>query len=195
MKKIGLTGGIGSGKSTVANFFAELGIEVIDADKIVHELLADNAAVLQKIIEHFGSMVVTEKHELDRKLLREIIFNDIKERKWLENLLHPLVYKIMIERANMTKSPYCVLVIPLLFETNSSSMVDRVLVVESSQENQIIRSLKRDQTNLADIKNIMAAQIDRETRLKKADDIIYNDGTLETLKSQIIKLHDKYLHM
>lgn len=195
MKKIGLTGGIGSGKSTVANFFAELGIEVIDADKIVHELLADNTAILQKIIEHFGSMVVTEKHELDRKFLREIIFNDIKERKWLENLLHPLVYKIMIERANMTKSPYCVLVIPLLFETNSSSMVDRVLVVESSQENQIIRSLKRDQTNLADIKNIMAAQIDRETRLKKADDIIYNDGTLETLKSQVIKLHDKYLQL
>jgi len=193
MLKIGLTGGIGSGKSTVAKFFAELGIEIIDADSIVHELLVPNTPTYQKIIEHFGERIVAKDHMLDRKLLRQLIFNDINEREWLEDLLHPIIFQIMLKRADLAKSPYCVLVIPLLFETNASFIVDRVLVVASSEADQLGRSSKRDQSDIHEIKKIILSQIDGETRLKQADDVIYNNGSLQELKDQVLKLHQQYL--
>lgn len=192
MLKIGLTGGIGSGKSTVAKFFAELGITVIDADDIIHELLETSSYVKQKIIDHFGAKVLTKDDRLDRKALRISIFNDKKERAWLENLLHPLACEIMEKKVKLVKSPYCVLVIPLLFEANLFYLVDRVLVVESSEDRQINRAAIRDQANSAEIKKIMNAQVAREERISKADDVICNDGSLEELKNKVIVLHKKY---
>lgn len=195
MLKIGITGGIGSGKSTAAEYFAELGIEIIDADKIAHELTAINTPCANKIIMHFGNKVLNKDGTLNRKYLRKIIYQDPKQKKWLEGLLHPIIYAQMRTRIKKVKSPYCVLVIPLLFETHAKNIVDRVLVIDSPEELQIERTLKREQISKTELKKIFSAQISRTKRLAQADDIIYNDKSLHSLKRQVQKLHKKYLAM
>jgi dephospho-CoA kinase len=195
MHKIGLTGGIGSGKTTVAQFFADLKVPVIDADAVVHELLQNETLIFKKIIAHFGKNFLTSSGELNRVLLRKLIFSDVKAKKWLENLLHPIVYKIMLERANKVKSPYCILVIPLLLETEGFKVVDRVLVVEAAEKSRIDRVVSRDKTTKDQVKNIIASQVDKDARIKKADDVIYNDGTLEELHTKVMELHEKYLRL
>ncbi len=195
MLKIGITGGIGSGKSTAAKYFAELGIEIIDADKIAHELTAINTPCANKIITHFGNKVLNKDGTLNRKYLRKIIYQDPKQKKWLEALLHPIIYAQMRARIKKVKSPYCVLIIPLLFETHAKNIVDRVLVIDSPEELQIERTLKREQISETELKKIFSAQISRTKRLAQADDIIYNDKSLHSLKRQVQKLHEKYLAM
>jgi len=195
MLKIGLTGGIGSGKSTVAQFFKELGVTVIDADVIAHELVVPSTQAFKKIITHFGNKVLNKQGELDRKLLRKLIFHDIKQKKWLENLLHPLVYQEINNRLKKIKVPYCILVIPLLLETKHEKFVDRILVVDTPEEQQISRITKRDKSSEQAVKAIIDSQISREQRLANANDIIYNNKSLANLKKQVQKLHQKYLRL
>ena len=184
---IGLTGGIGSGKSTVADFFKRLNVPVIDADVISHELTAPQTEIYQKIVKHFGN--------IDRKQLRDIIFSNSIEKKWLEDLLHPEIRKIMKEKIANIKSPYCICVIPLLAESASIDFIDRVLVVESSSELQIARAKVRDNTTTDSIKAILASQACDLLRRKIADDIISNNGDLAALKKQVLELHALYLSL
>jgi dephospho-CoA kinase len=194
--KIGLTGGIGSGKSTVAKCFAALNIPIIDADKIAHELLKPNTATYKKIIAHFGEKILTAKKTLDRNKLRQLIFHNKKERLWLEKLVHPRIRAEMINRITSLKAaPYCVMAIPLLFETKISPKVDRILVVDCPKKTQINRILKRSSYSINQIKAIIATQITRKERLRRADDVIRNTTTVADLKKMVKKLHNHYLSL
>lgn len=193
MQIIGLTGGIGSGKSTAARYFSELGIDVIDADVIAHALTTKNTPTLKKISEHFGSNILDPQGELRRDALRTIIFSNADERLWLENLLHPLILEEMFSRAKKATSAYCVLVIPLLLEKNIKT--DRVLVIDCPTNIQIDRIRARDSLNMNQIDAMLQTQLSREQRLAQADDIIHNESTLAELHTQVQKMHTKYLQL
>lgn len=195
MLKIGLTGGIGSGKSTVAKCFAELNIPIIDADKIAHELLKPNTATYKKIITHFSKKFLTARKTLDRNKLRQVIFHNKKERLWLEKLFHPRIRSEMIKRVTALKAPYCVMAIPLLFETKISPKVDRILVVDCPKKTQIKRTSERSSYSISQIKAIIATQLDRKKRLRLADDVIRNTKTVAELKKLVKKLHNHYLSL
>ena len=195
MLKIALTGGIGSGKSTVAKYFANLKVPIIDADKISHTLLKPGTITYKKIIAHFGKEILTDKKTLDRKKISQLIFNNKKERLWLENLLHPRIYSEMTKQASLLKAPYCIMVIPLLFETNFSPKMDKILVVDCPKKTQIKRVRERNNLPIKQIKTIISAQIDRKKRLKQADDIIHNTGHIHELKKMVKKLHNYYLSL
>nr|WP_086938437.1 dephospho-CoA kinase [Thaumasiovibrio occultus] len=190
---VGLTGGIGSGKSTVADLFAEKGIELIDADIIARNVVALGSVGLSKVSEHFGHDVLLEDGSLNRAKLREHIFNTPSDKQWLENLLHPMIREEMLRRIQQAQSPYCLLVVPLLIENKLESLCDRVLVVDVSPETQIERTTQRDNVTMKQVQRILAAQARRETRLAKADDIIDNDASADNLLSQVEKLHLFYL--
>ena len=193
--KIGLTGGISSGKSTVAKYFAKLNIPIIDADKIAHELLEPNTTTYKKVIAHFGTKFLTAKKTLDRSKLRQLVFHDKKERLWLEKLTHPRIRSEMTKRITSLKAPYCIMAIPLLFETKASPKIDRILVVDCPKKTQIDRTHKRNNYAINQIKAIIATQINRRERLMQADDIIHNTGTIADLKEMVKKLHDYYLSL
>lgn len=195
MLTIGLTGGIGSGKSTVAQFFAELNIEIIDTDLIAREVITPEREAFHKIVVHFGATILNQQQQIDRKKLREIIFADSAQKKWLENLLHPLIRIEVKKRITQVKSPYCMVVIPLLAESSDHSYIDRILVVDCPEEQQIRRAQKRDQISATQVEAVIKAQATRTQRLAIADDIIYNDSDLENLKNQVIKLHQFYLSL
>lgn len=196
MLKIGLTGGIASGKSTVAKYFAKLNIAIIDTDRISHSLAKPRTKTYKQIVAHFGDSICTQQGEIDRNLLRHIVFSSKKERLWLESLLHPIIYQKIQTKLTLVKSPYCVLVIPLLFETKTKefrNIVDRVLVVDTTQKEQISRLMKRDKENIEEIMKILKSQSKRQYRLQHADDVIYNKTSLATLKESVLILHKKYL--
>ena len=195
MLKIGLTGGIGSGKSAAGKYFAKLNIPVIDADEIVHELLKPNTPIYKRIILHFGKNILTNKKTLDRKKLRQLVFHNKKERIWLEKLIHPYVRTEMTKRTKSLKSPYCVTAIPLFFETKSPPKVDRILIIDCPKKTQIKRIRERNQHTINQIKAILATQISRTERIKQANDVIRNTGTLNELKKMIKKLHNYYLSL
>lgn len=195
MLTIGLTGGIGSGKTTVANFFAELGITVIDTDQLARDVVAPDMPAFQKILVHFGKHILNAAGQLDRKKLRSIIFNDPQQKLWLEKLLHPLIRAEMKTAITNAKSPYCIAVIPLLAETEPNPIIDHVLVVDAFEDQQIERAIKRDQMTPEQIMAIMKTQVNREKRLSIANDVIYNDKNLEHLKQQVLELHHKYLKL
>jgi dephospho-CoA kinase len=190
---IGLTGGIGTGKSTVCKLFAERGVAVIDADAIAKELVALDQPALQAIVQEFGKSIIDAQGRLRRDRLRSIVFSDLERRKRLEKLLHPLILQEMLSRANRAGGPYCILCIPLLIETAQSSAVDRVLVVDAPEALQIQRVIERDHLTIDEIKAIMQAQASREERLEAADDIIMNDSDINQLAEQVQDLHQKYL--
>jgi len=190
---IGLTGGIGTGKSTVCKLFAERGVAVIDADAIAKELVALDQPALQAIVQEFGKGIIDVKGRLRRDRLRSIVFSDPERRKRLEKLLHPLILEEMLSRANRAGGPYCILCIPLLVETDQSSAVDRVLVVDAPQALQIQRVMERDHLTIDEIKAIMHAQASREDRLEAADDVIMNASDMTKLAEQVNALHQKYL--
>lgn len=190
---IGLTGGIGSGKSTVAQYFAELGVPIIDADLIAHELLEKNLVVRKKLVKYFGNDILDTQQNIDRKKLRALVFNDLKKLAWLESLLHPLIEKEMLTRAQSVQYPYCIFVIPLLLEKRKHYLVDRISVVNAPQQQQITRTTKRDKTSNDEVKKIINTQVDHKLHLTAAQDIINNDGSLETLRQQVRILHEKYL--
>ncbi len=192
---VGLTGGIGSGKSTVAKIFENLGIIVIDADQIAHEIVLPNTLELKNIVDKFGTEILRSDGSLNRMLLRKKVFSDPEAKKWLENLLHPIIIKTMIERAQKADSPYCVLVIPLLFETLPIPIIDRVLVVNAPEALQKERVKQRDRQSEEEIQAIIDYQVSQTERLEKADDVIDNFKTCATLEIEVLKLHQRYLKL
>jgi dephospho-CoA kinase len=195
MTVIGLTGGIGSGKSTVSSLFKDFGATVIDCDAIALSLVEPDKPSLIKIIEHFGITLLNEDGTLNRRKLREIIFKDHSERKWLQDLLHPQIFNEIKNQVSQVQTPYAIAVIPLLFETEAYDLINRILVVDSPEELQIQRTMLRDDCTERQVKRIINTQASRQQRLSKADDVIINDGNVSSLKRQVEKLHQYYLSL
>ena len=195
--KIGLTGGIASGKTTVANLFSDLGIKIIDADEIAHSITSKQGSAYNKIVKHFGEDVIGNDKELDRKKLRTIIFNNSELKRDLEQIIHPEVNAIINQKINASQEPYQIIVIPLLIETGYQNFVDRVLIVDCSMETQLARLINRDNETMKNAKKIIANQIERSERLKFADDIIENERktSINVLKKKILQLHETYLEL
>lgn len=189
---IGLTGGIGSGKSTVAKLFSDLGIEILDADEFSRRVVQPGTPGLTAIVSHFGEAILNANKELDRRKLRDKIFQQPEERQWLEHLLHPLIRQAMRERLTEVKSPYCIMMIPLLIESKPNELINRVLVVDAPEELQIKRAIARDQISRTECEAIMKSQAMRQQRLAFADDVIDNSKDLDYLKQQVEKLHARY---
>ena len=193
MLVIGLTGGIGSGKSTVAELFSKHGVPVIDADVIAREVTQLDQPAFTSIIRHFSGHIIQKADgSLDRQKLRHIIFNNPEQRRWLENLLHPIIRAEIERRVKTLSAPYCVAVVPLLLEVTPYPFIDRILVVDAPESLQIERVVSRDKMDKSQIEAILKTQISREKRMKQAHDIIVNDG-VKDLKLQVDELHKKYL--
>lgn len=190
---VGLTGGIGSGKSAAANFFVELGVDLIDADDLAKNVLNKNSKGYELFINEFGEQYLDNDKNIDRGLLRKTIFNDFDKKNKLENIIHPQVRSGIEEFIRTSKSDYCIVVVPLIYETRSSSYYDRILVIDCDEEIQINRSAIRDNTENKEIKKIISKQASREERLSIADDVILNNRSLDSLKEEVIKLHKKYI--
>jgi dephospho-CoA kinase len=190
---IGLTGGIGSGKTAVSNAFAQLGINIVDADVCAREEVTSGSNTLAQIVERFGRDILLPNHELDRALLRQRVFADDVEKNWLNQLLHPLIRQRMLAQIGASTSAYCILSVPLLLENKMQSLVNRVLVVDVPPDIQIKRVVDRDQSEEALIQSIMNSQIDRDSRLALADDVINNQSDLVSLHQQVDTLHLNYL--
>ncbi|MDD1626743.1 MAG: dephospho-CoA kinase [Methylococcaceae bacterium] len=195
MLKIGLTGGIGCGKSTVTKIFEQLKTPVIDADEIAHQLVAIGQPALAQIQQEYGSDVLNPDGSLNRKLLRELIFSDCRQKQKLEAILHPLVYQSIQAKLKQLNTPYCIICIPLLFETNMAHLVDRILVVDCSVETQIKRLQKRDNMTIERIQSIIDSQVSRDVRKAQANDLIDNSKTDDRLAEDVKKLHNFYLSL
>ena len=193
MLVVTLTGGIGSGKSTVARIFAELGAPVIDADLVAREVVEPGSPALTEIESAFGPGVLDGEGNLRRDRLREQVFSDPAARRRLEAIMHPRIREIMVRRLSGLNAPYAILVIPLLLETDQTDLGDRTLVVDLPESLQIERVKRRDHLEDARIKTILEAQCDRSARLNAADDVIDNQGDPEKLREQVEKLHQRYL--
>jgi len=192
--KIGLTGGLGSGKSTVAARFASHGIEIVDTDAIARELAAPGGVAIPALRAAFGESVIAADGGLDRARVRALVFADPAARARLEEILHPLIETESLRRCVAARSPYVVIDVPLLAETGRwRGRCDRVCVVDCPREQQIARAVARDGRSRNEIEAILAAQVDREARLAIADDMIDNDGTLSALQAQVDSLHARYL--
>ena len=192
---VGLTGGIGSGKSTIAKFFAEKNIVVIEADQLAREVVTRGTHALSKISDRFGPEILTNDGFLNRKSLREIVFSDNNEKAWLENLLHPLINEALVKMIKAATSEYIILESPLLLETNQHELVDRILVVDVSEKTQLTRTLNRDGGSENIIKTIMNSQLPRAARLKRADDIIDNEQQIDLLNKRLESLHKTYVNL
>lgn len=193
MLVIGLTGGIGSGKSTVANYFAHLGVTIIDADALAREVVEPDQAALKEITNYFGKQILDSSGRLNRGMLRQIVFADKDKKQWLETLLHPLIDTLMDQRIKECTSAYCILMSPLLIETAQIEKIDRLLVVDAPEELQLQRTISRDANTEATVKAIMASQSSRAARLQSADDILLNDRDIVSLEKNIVLLHQRYL--
>ncbi len=201
MLKIGLTGGIASGKSTAGDFFSKLGVPVIDAD-VIARTLTEKPDILAKIVNHFGEAILTSAQQLDRAHVRRLIFADAKQRRWLEDLLHPLIYQQLSDELKMLTAAYCVLIIPLLLEnklnlkqSNLALQIDRILLIDLPQELQIQRLQQRDHSNDHQTQQILETQLTRSQRNQYADDYINNSGELSALQTKIEQLHHYYLSL
>lgn len=191
---IGLTGGIGSGKTTAAALFAQLGAEVIDTDEIARALTQPGGGALELIRQAFGSEFIGPDGTLDRPRMRHQVFSDPAARSRLEAILHPLIRERARSRAAASRAPYVLLVVPLLVEKGGyRGYLQRVLVVDCDEELQLARTMERSRLTREEVLAIMASQASREARLKQADDVLHNDGDLEHLKRQVQRLHCKYL--
>jgi len=190
---LGLTGGIGSGKSAVSAMFEELGIEVVDADIVAREVVEQGSIGLKKITEHFGNEILTSEGTLDRAKLRTIIFANESEKQWLNSLLHPLIRESMITQLKQATSQYVILVAPLLFENGLEKYCDHTLLIDVPVEVQITRTTARDNVSTELAKQIIASQMSRADKQKKATDILDNNRPLEEVKIDVLKLHKKYL--
>ena len=196
---VGLTGGIGSGKSTIAELFAELGVPVIDADLVARQVVEKGSPLLAEIAAHFGPEILLEDGALNRAALREKVFNHESEKQWLNQLLHPAIRHEMLRQLAAQQAPYCIFMVPLLIENNLTALCQRVLVVDVSEQTQMTRASQRDNNQLALIKNIMQSQVSRSERLQHADDVINNDTdlseSLPQLKQKVLDLHHLYLQL
>lgn len=190
---LGLTGGIGSGKSAAAAHFIQLGIDLVNADQAARWVVEPGRPALAQIAEHFGADILQADGSLDRAALRARIFQEAGERRWLERLLHPLIRQEIIEVLARATSPYAILESPLLIESGQSQLCQRVLVIDVPEAVQISRTVSRDGNDEAQVRAIMAAQASREERLAKADDVIVNDRDLAWLQQEVERLHRFYL--
>lgn len=194
--RVGLTGGIGSGKSTIASLFSELGVPVIDTDVISHQLTQPGGAGIPIIQQEFGENYIDANGALDRLKMRQLVFTDHVAKKRLEDILHPLIYKQTLALSEHHSTPYVLLVIPLLFETsNYQNWLQRTLTVDCSEATQIKRASSRPGLSEQTVRAIMAQQLTRNQRLKLADDVIKNEGALSDLNLQIAQLHQRYLQL
>lgn len=191
--RIGLTGGIASGKSQVSAIFESLGIDVIDTDIISRELVQPGSPLLQQIVALFGTSILNKDQALNRASLRKLIFNDAKKRLQLEELLHPAIHDAVYQKISSSNSPYVVVVVPLLIETRYPYELDRILVVDTKLELQISRLTQRDQINEEEARKMLASQASREERLLIADDTIVNNADFASLRKHVEALHYQYL--
>lgn len=192
---IGLTGGIGSGKSAVAQCFERRGITVVDADHAARVVVEPGTQALMQIAARFGRSVVDGQGVLDRAVLRRIIFEDPEQRKWLEGILHPLIAIEIFKGLRASTSAYTILASPLLLEAKQDTLAGRVLVVDVDVETQVQRTMARDDNPEAQVRAIIESQMPREERLQRADDVIENNGSLEELDDRVAELHERYLAM
>ena len=190
---LGLTGGIGSGKSAVSAMFEELGIQVVDADIVAREVVEPGSVGLTKITAHFGDEILTNNGTLDRAKLRAIIFADESQKQWLNNLLHPLIRGSMLSQLKQATSNYVILVAPLLFENGLEKYCNHTLLIDVPVDVQITRTTARDNVSVELAKQIIASQMSRADKQQKAGDILDNNRPLEEVKTDVQKLHEKYL--
>lgn len=190
---VGLTGGIGSGKSAVSNLFAELGIDVVDADIVAREVVEPGTPALNAIAAHFGESILNPDGSLNRPALRKQVFENDDDKQWLNALLHPAIRTEMQKQLAEASSPYVIFSVPLLIENGLDRMADRVLVVDCSEDTQLARATLRDGSNIETIKSIMASQATRQQRLAKAQDVIDNNGERSALPDQVKSLHQRYM--
>ena len=192
--KIGLTGGIASGKTTVSDYFKRIGISVIDADVISHEVTKPNGSAFEETISSFGSNILDDNGLIDRKKMRSIIFDDASKKKKLEGIIHPKVREEMFNLASQSNDHYLIVSVPLLVETGMNEMMDRTLVVDCSEETQIERLMHRNKITSGEAKSILRNQTNRSTRLKAADDLIVNEKnvTLNQLEKEVLELNKRY---
>ena len=200
MLRVGLTGGIGSGKTSVSDIFETIGVPVIDTDIIAHQLVNNDQSVLQEIVNAFGNDVLSLNGQLNRKKLAQIIFNVKENKQQLENILHPKIKNKVIDKLQVlasTQNPpgYAIIVVPLLIEVNYDDIIDRTLVVIADENIRIERIQQRDNRSLSEIRSIIANQVNDEKRLQEADDVIENNSNIENLESQSMELHKKYTHL
>jgi dephospho-CoA kinase len=193
--RIGLTGGIASGKSTVAQRFIDLGIPVVDADEAARAVVAPGTAGLAKVVERFGGGLIAANGELNRRALRDLIFSDSGARRDLEGILHPLIRAYMEKNAQMAVGPYVVMAIPLLVEGGSRDHVDRILVVDVDEAVQLQRVMARDSSTAEQARAILASQASRSVRLAAADDVLPNTGSVTDLRQGVDRLHQRYLRL
>jgi dephospho-CoA kinase len=191
--RVGLTGGIASGKTTVARLFAARGVTVIDTDEIARDVVAPGSATLAQVVAAFGPEILNADGSLDRQRMRELVFSDPAQREKLEAILHPAILEEMERRSDRAPGPYHILVVPLLIESDLVLRVDRVLVVDVTEETQLKRLLARDAGSEAQARAILDAQVTPAERLARAHDVISNDGSLEALAAQVDELHVRYL--
>jgi dephospho-CoA kinase len=193
--RVGLTGGIASGKSLVANMFVQLGAELVDADQLAREVVAPGEPALSAIRDTFGPQLLTPHGELDRAALRKLVFADAAKRGALDALLHPLIRARLLARLDEVRRPYVIIAVPLLVETDFATVVDRVAVVDCPESVQLERLMRRDGIPRVEAVAMIAAQADRATRLRAAHDVIDNSGAVELTRRQVALLHHRYLEL
>ena len=194
--RIGLTGGIASGKTTIANMFADLGVDIVDTDIIARQVVAPGSDGLAEVVQHFGDDVLAADGSLDRRSLRRIVFADDARRLELEAILHPKIREEAARQSRRSTSEgYHIVVVPLLTESPMRAEMDRVLVVDCSEDTQLARLLSRDSETRQQAKRILAAQASRDERLSIADDVILNDGDIDDARRQVVALHNRYLSL
>ena len=192
---IGLTGGIGSGKSAAAEIFKDIGIDLIDADDLARDSLNINSEGYKLFINEFGEKYLDKNKHINRELLRRDIFNDLAAKLKLENIVHPLVKSGIEVFINNSKSDYCIIVAPLIYETGSYKFYDRILVIDCDVDTQIERTSKRDNQTKNEIVNILNKQATREERMSIADEVILNNGSIEHLRNSVLDTHKKYMEI
>jgi len=190
---VGLTGGIGSGKSAVSKLFEQRGVTVIDADQVAREVVEPGEPALDKIARRFGREILLTDGDLDRKALRKIVFETPAQRDWLEQLLHPLIRDRILLKLDQTTSEYAILASPLLLETDQHLLVNQIVVVDVDEATQISRTVARDSTDSEQVRAIIAAQMSRDERIAKADELIDNSGAVDALTPRIEQLHKEFL--
>jgi len=193
MLVVALTGGIGSGKTTVSQLFESLGTPIIDTDIIARQLVTPGKPALIEISTQFGQEVLSTDGTLNRAILRQVIFQDIEKKRLLESILHPLIRQEMTRQIAALSTTYCIVVIPLLVESKQMEIADRILVIDTPESTQLARVSARDNQTEKEVTAVISAQASRDARLSIADDVIHNDGSLDKLKQQVESLHQKYL--
>ncbi|WP_462157228.1 dephospho-CoA kinase [Pseudoalteromonas sp. GB56] len=192
---LGLTGGIGSGKSTASQHFEELGIDIVDADKVARQVVEPGTQGLITITARYGDDILTPEKELDRAKLRAIIFSNNEEKTWLNALLHPMIRAEMLDQLNQAQSGYVILEAPLLFENNLDKYCSRTLLIDLPVDLQVARASARDSAQQSHIRTIIESQMSRTEKVRKSDDIISNTSSISELKNKVLRYHQCYLHL